>query len=81
MLVTVPPFRRYLGNEQIPKIPMTYPGTYAAGLDQKKRKTRWRFGVQMETGKTGERTGWDKKEYKLTSSSTKGCTTKADRVR
>jgi hypothetical protein len=30
MLVTVPPLRRYMGNEQIPKIPMTYPGTYAA---------------------------------------------------
>jgi hypothetical protein len=27
MLVTVPPIRRYLGEEQRPKIPMTYPGT------------------------------------------------------
>jgi hypothetical protein len=28
MLVTVPPIRRYMGAEQIPKIPMTYPGTF-----------------------------------------------------
>lgn len=27
MLVTVPPIRRYLGEEPIQKIPMTYPGT------------------------------------------------------
>jgi hypothetical protein len=53
MLVTVPPFRRYLGNEQIPKIPMTYPGTYAAGLDQKKRKTCWRFEGPNGNGESG----------------------------
>jgi len=28
MVVTVPPIRRYMGEEQIPKIPMTYPGTW-----------------------------------------------------
>jgi hypothetical protein len=28
MVVTVPPIRRYMGEEQIQKIPMTYPGTY-----------------------------------------------------
>jgi hypothetical protein len=39
MLVTVPPFRRYLGNEQIPKIPMTYPGTYTAGWIKRRVKT------------------------------------------
>ena len=26
MVVTVPPIRRYMGEEQIQKIPMTYPG-------------------------------------------------------
>ena len=25
LVVTVPPIRRYMGEEQIPKIPMTYP--------------------------------------------------------
>jgi hypothetical protein len=29
LVVTVPPIRRYMGEEQIQKIPMTYPGTYA----------------------------------------------------
>ena len=28
LVVTVPPIRRYMGEEQIPKIPMTYPGMY-----------------------------------------------------
>ncbi|KAF2019775.1 hypothetical protein BU24DRAFT_419400 [Aaosphaeria arxii CBS 175.79] len=27
MVVTVPPIRRYLGEEQIAKIPLTYPST------------------------------------------------------
>jgi hypothetical protein len=27
MVVTVPPIRRYMGEEQRPKIPLTYPGT------------------------------------------------------
>lgn len=27
LIVTVPPIRRYMGEEQIPKIPMTYPST------------------------------------------------------
>lgn len=27
MVVAVPPIRRYLGEEQRPKIPLTYPGT------------------------------------------------------
>jgi hypothetical protein len=33
MLVTVPPIRRYMGSEQIPKIPMTYPGRYTMTKD------------------------------------------------
>ena len=28
LVVTVPPIRRYMGEEPIPKIPMTYPGTW-----------------------------------------------------
>lgn len=27
-VVTVPPIRRYLGHEPIPKIPLTYPGMW-----------------------------------------------------
>jgi len=27
LVVTVPPIRRYMGEEPIPKIPLTYPGT------------------------------------------------------
>lgn len=30
LVLTVPPVRRYMGEEQIAKIPMTYPGTYAS---------------------------------------------------
>jgi hypothetical protein len=28
MVLTVPPVRRYMGQEQRPKIPMTYPSTF-----------------------------------------------------
>jgi hypothetical protein len=28
MVVTVPPIRRYMGEEQIAKIPLTYPGMW-----------------------------------------------------
>lgn len=28
MVLTVPPIRRYMGEEQIPKIPLTYPSTF-----------------------------------------------------
>lgn len=48
MVVTVPPIRRYMGEEQIPKIPMTYPGTYEilgglgeAGLGRWEEKAEW----------------------------------------
>jgi hypothetical protein len=38
MVLTVPPIRRYMGQEQRPKIPMTYPGT--STTERKEIRTR-----------------------------------------
>jgi hypothetical protein len=52
MVVTVPPIRRYMGEEQIAKIPLTYPGTWGmwngAGeeslSEEEKKSEIWKMG-------------------------------------
>lgn len=46
MVLTVPPIRRYMGEEQIPKIPLTYPSTYCS----------WRGGgcARLDSGRASE---------------------------
>jgi hypothetical protein len=44
MVLTVPPVRRYMGQEQRPKIPMTYPGTWTT------ERGRWTRGFARGRG-------------------------------
>jgi hypothetical protein len=45
MVLTVPPIRRYLGEEQRPKIPMTYPSTFTDVEWRRERGWLGRLGV------------------------------------
>lgn len=53
MVLTVPPIRRYLGEEQRPKIPMTYPSTFTEV--EWRREGRW----MMDWEDLGVRGGLD----------------------
>jgi hypothetical protein len=44
MVLTVPPVRRYMGQEQRPKIPMTYPSTFCIGGEMELRDMGYRKG-------------------------------------
>lgn len=42
LVLTVPPIRRYMGQEQIAKIPLTYPGTYGLAMTARKgERGKW----------------------------------------
>jgi len=64
LVLTVPPIRRYMGEEQIAKIPMTYPSKYTtcAGVGVGDGKGGGKELLVWKWGGSGEWEKWEMRE-------------------